>query len=261
MSLARRSSTLALVLWVVLAPAVLCGCATHAADKRILQYLNGQGFGRRYTGNAQEQDYVTIGDTISFIDTFNPEVRGTSRVGIDGTIELPEAGAVSVAGLTRSELETYLTQKLSPYYLETDVKVSIAAGPSKVYYVVGQVPNPGPRPYTGDTTIFDAVTAASPREYSANLGRVRLIRADPRDPLIVTTNISDMWKYGDSTYNIQVHEFDIIYIPPTLMQQVADFVSGLLVPLTSTLRSVIQVIFFFDGYGYGNQVGRQRGFF
>jgi protein involved in polysaccharide export with SLBB domain len=241
-----RSFALFLALWAALAPFALGSCSSTLADKRILQYLNQRGFGKRYVGNAQEQNYVSIGDTIQYVDSYNDEVRGSQVVDIDGTILLPEVGSVWVAGYTRTELESYLTQKLSPYFVETDVKVTIRTGGKKVFYIMGQVRRPGPFPYTGDLTIFEAVLLAYPDEFGANLGRVRLIRADPRDPLIIPVDVSQLWEKGDSTYNLQIQEYDIIYVPPTFLQGVADFISGLLVPLISVFREVFQAIFLFD---------------
>ena len=74
----------------------------------MLQYLNTEGFGNRYTGNAEEEDYVVLGDAVSYVDSVNPTLRGGDRVGLDGTIALPEIGSVHVAGLTRSEIEALL---------------------------------------------------------------------------------------------------------------------------------------------------------
>lgn len=244
-SVARWTNALGvalLVLWL----GGLASCSATLDNKRILQYLNQSGFGKRYYGNAQEQNYVSIGDTIQFLDTYNEDVRGTQTVDIDGTILMPEAGAVYVAGFTRSELESYLTQKLAPFYIDSDVKVQIRTGGKKVYYVMGQVRRSGPFPYTGDVTLYEAVMLASPDEFGANLGRVRLIRADPRDPLVITADVSEIWSSGDSTYNVQVHEYDIVYVPPTLLQSVADLVSGLFVPVTSVLRDVLYAIFAFE---------------
>jgi len=238
----------------------LSGCASTIDDKRVLQYLNQKGFGKRYYGNAQEQNYVSIGDTIRITDTFNDEIRGTFVVDIDGTILLPEVGALWVAGYTRSELESYLTQKLSPFFVETDVKVDIHAGGKKVFFVMGEVSRPGPQPYTGDITIYEAVMAARPSEYGANLGRVRIIRADPKDPVIIPVDVPKLWTLGDSTYNIQVQEYDIIYVPPTFMQGVANTVSALLVPAISVFRDVFQAIFFLDNPEFFFR-GRRNNFF
>ncbi len=261
-SSAVRCSRALCVLMLLCTAAWLSGCSATLENKRILQYLNQGGFGKRYTGNAQEQNYVSIGDTILFMDTYNmEEVSGTQVVDIDGTILLPEVGNVYVAGFTRSELESYLTQKLAPYFVETDVKVNIRTGGKKVYYVMGQVSRPGPYPYTGDLTLYEAVLLAAPDEFGANLGRVRLIRADPRDPLVITADVTELWTSGDSTYNIQVLEYDIVYVPPTLLQSLADLVSGVFVPITSVLRDVLYAIFAFDDPRFLFNRGRRNTFF
>ncbi len=240
----RRFLALFLAGWVTFGP--LAGCASYVPDKRILQYLNQEGFGKRYIGNAQEQNFVSIGDTVTFVDTYNPEISGSRQVDIDGTILLPEVGTVWVAGYTRTELESYLTQKLSPYFRETDIKVTIRTGGDKVFYILGEVRQQGAFPFTGDLTLFEAVMRARPKQFGANLGRVRLIRADPRNPLVIEGNVSDLWEKGDSTYNMQVQEYDIIYVPPTFLQGVANFISSIFVPVISVFREVFFAIFFFD---------------
>jgi protein involved in polysaccharide export with SLBB domain len=238
---------------------VLAACMSSEPDKRILQYLNTDGFGNRYTGNAEEENYVTIGDSVNFADSYHAELKGVGQVDLDGTIMVPEAGPVHVAGLTRSEIEGLLTQKLSPYYTETDIRVLISAT-KKVYYVIGEVGAWGPRPFTGDITIMEAVMMASPGMYTANLGRVQLIRADPRDPFILEVDVADMLYTGDSTFNVHVQERDILYVPPTILKQIADFISSLIVPFTTALSAVWQSLFlwdsldngiFYGGYGYG----------
>jgi protein involved in polysaccharide export with SLBB domain len=225
----------------------------------VLQYLNTDGFGKRYTGNAEEENYVTLGDQVTFVDTYHAELKGSGRVDVDGTIMVPEAGPVHVAGLTRSEIEGLLTQKLSPYYTETDIRVQVSAQ-KKVYYVVGEVGAAGPRPFPGDLTILEAVLAAGIPDHTANLARVQLIRADPRDPMIIEVDISDMLKTGDSTFNIHVQELDILYVPPTILKQVADFISSLIVPFTSMLSSVTQSIFLVNALENGSYFGGGKKF-
>jgi len=241
MSSARRDLSFLLVLWTAVAPFLAIGCQSPSMDKRILQYAITEGIGKQYVGNSQQENYVSIGDALTYVDTFNPEVRGTAMVGIDGTIFVPEAGSVIVAGMTRSELETHLTQKLSPYYVETDVQVMIRTGGGKVFYVLGEVARPGPKPFRGGLNMLDAVLLSGPREYSANLSRVRLIRADPVDPLILRSNITAIMR-GDSTTNYVVNEYDIIYVPPTLLQQVADLMLVMVTPLTRVLSQVVMTL-------------------
>jgi len=214
----------------------LASCST-TPDKRALQYLNTDGFGSRYTGNAEEENYITIGGSLSITDSYNErDLTVNVTVDIDGTVLLPELGAVHVAGLTRTEIEALLTEKYSSYYDSLDIRVSIASG-QKNYFVYGEVSSEGVKTFAGDLTVFEAVMAANPDKAIANLGRVRLIRADPRDPFVITIPINEMF-VGDSTYNIHVQERDIIYVPANLLGQIGNFLDTLLAPVKKVLQGL-----------------------
>ena len=233
---------------VALAALVAC---SSAPDKRTLQYLNRYGLGKKYWGNAEEENYATIGDTVVFLDQLHPdEVSGSQRVDIDGTILLPEVGTVHVAGYTRSDIEAVLKERYSVYYDETDIVLDIKTK-GKKYYIYGEVGREGARQHKGDLTIWEAVMEAKPDKNSANTGRVRLIKADPVDPFIMTININDIIERGDSTWNVPVQENDIIYVPPTLLAEFAYFIDDLLFPVKEVLRGVGGAIF-----GFGPRTGR-----
>lgn len=218
--------------------ALLSACSTQP-DKRILQLLNTSGFGKSYTGNAEEENYITIGDTLSVTDTYQPQdLKASERVAIDGTVLLPVIGAVSIAGMTRTEIEAFLMDKYSPYYDLLDIKVRIVSNGSKGYFIFGEVSSEGRQTLTGDLTIWEAVMAASPDDETANIGRVKLIRADPRDPTIVYVDIGQMIENGDSTFNIKVKELDIIYVPPTMLAQVGYFINTMLFPVKLVLSGI-----------------------
>ncbi len=244
--MSHGSPRLPLVLNALLFIVALASCST-APNKRELQYLNTDGFGNRYTGNAEEQNYVTINDTILVADAYHAELNGPYTVDIDGTAMLPEVGAVYVAGLTRTELEAFLMQKYSPYYEQLDIKVRLQTR-GKVYYIFGEVASQGPKQFPGDLTIFEAVMSSTPNKQTANLGRVRLIRADPRDPLVINCNLSDLFTTGYSTFNIHVQERDIIYVPPTMLAELGYFLQDLLFPVTQVFSSIGGIL-----YGRGNR--------
>jgi hypothetical protein len=79
--------------------------------------------------------------------------------------------------------------------------------------VLGDVAAPGPQSLDGDMTIFEAVTRAQPHKNSANLGRVRLIRADPRDPCEFLVDLRHIIETGDSTLNLHIQDRDVIIVP------------------------------------------------
>lgn len=235
-----RSPTTGLLL-LLLAALFLSGCAT-TPDKRILQYLNTHGFGSRYTGNAEEENYVSLGDQFTWYDEYDAALNGQVRVDIDGTIVLPQVGAVAVAGMTRTEIEAFLTQKLARFYPRVDIKIAALVTTGKFYFIFGEVGQKGPKAFKGNLTIFEAVMTSAPSSYAANLGRVRLVRGDPRDPLIITVNIRDIMN-GDTTFNVLVQERDIIIVPPTLLAQVSNFLGAIVQPFTTVLQQVTVSLF------------------
>jgi protein involved in polysaccharide export with SLBB domain len=245
--------------WLLLAACflpTLAGCDS-TPDKRLLQNLNTQGFGNRYSGNAEEENWVAIGDRIQVTDSYHPdEIEANVEVDIDGTVLLPEIGTVQIAGRTRSEIEALLMEKYSPYYDLLDVKVKITTH-GKKFFIFGEVTGQGAKPFTGDITIFEAVTAANPKPDSANLGRVKLIRADPRDPQITVINLSEIIDTGDSTFNVLVHERDIIYVPPTFLARVGYALQTALFPVRLVLNSLAGAIFTLGQLSYY----QDRGFF
>lgn len=225
----------------VLLVILLAGCKS-SPDKRLIQYLNTDGFGNRFSGNAEEENYVTLGDKIQVSDSYNDaELRATAEVDIDGTVLLPEVGAVHVAGMTRSQIEAFLMEKYSPYYDLLDITVRIKAA-KKFYYIYGEVDKTGRLKFDGDLTLFDAVMEARPNKDTANLGRVRIIKADPRDPLIITADIAAVIADGDSTYNININERDIIYVPPTMLAQIGYFLDTMLFPVKQVLNGLSQAV-------------------
>ena len=218
--------------------AAFSACSTQP-DKRILQHLNTAGFGKSYTGNAEEENYITIGDSLAVTDTYNPEdIQANERVAIDGTVLLPDIGSVHVAGMTRTEIEAFLTDKYSRYYDLLDIHVKIQSAQGKFYFIYGEVGAQGRQQFPGDLTIWEAVMKAGPRKETANLGRVRLIHADPRDPFVMTLDLTEVIETGDTTFNVKVRELDIIYVPPTMLAQVGYFLNTLLFPVKMVLSGL-----------------------
>jgi hypothetical protein len=147
-------------------------------------------------------------------------------------------------------------EKYSPYYPLLDIKVRMSTK-GKKYFIFGEVATEGERPFEGDLTIFEAVRGANPLLSSANLGRVKLIRPDPKDPLIVFVDVEDMMS-GDSTFNVKVQELDIIYVPPTVFAQFGYFLENLVFPIKQVVSGLGNAMFLVGGGG-GRGMRRNNG--
>ncbi|MEZ6013717.1 MAG: polysaccharide biosynthesis/export family protein [Planctomycetota bacterium] len=216
--------------------------------------MNQEGFGKRYVGNAEEEEYLTPGDRVTVMDILHPDINLTQTVRPDGKLLLPEVGEVPVAGYTRSDLRAVLTERYSLYFEETDIVVDISSQ-GRSFWVIGEVGDSGRKEFTGNQVVFEAVMDAVPKRSSANVGRIMLVSGDPRSPLVRYFNLDDI-KYGDTTTNYQIRENDIIIVPPTLLAEFGYFLEALLFPVQRVIASVGGALF--GGYNNGRNVNNNR---
>ncbi len=246
---------------LVAAISFFAGCSSIKESMEIQQLLvpPGGGLGRRARGDAQAENYAAFGDTIYI--NLDPSLLGltatdeelallnqTQVVAIDGTIWIPIIGRLPVEGLTEREIESLIEQRLATYYkIKIDVSVRILNTGGKVFFVFGEVARKGIQVFNrGDMTILDVIAMVGPTPV-ANLGKVKLIRADPVNPLVVTINVREIIQKGISTYNLNIKEDDIIYVPPTFLGALGN----LFVKVTYPFQSMVWTIFGFFQLAWG----------
>jgi len=96
------------------------------------------------------------GDRIMLHVDGETQLSDTFTVGLNRELQLPQIGAISLAGLLRSELGPQLQTELGRF-LRNPV---ITAQPLVTLVVEGQVPRPGYYPLTPQEPVVSAVTAA-----------------------------------------------------------------------------------------------------
>ncbi len=143
--------------------------------------LTGTGTGATST-DATSGDLIAArfhpGDTVTvdFSGTIQPIPENIQTVTENGTITLPYLGAVRAAGLTSGELQNEIHDLYVPkYYVRLTVTVS---SPQRVFYVGGEVKQPGRELYVGQTTVTKAIQSAGDFTDFANQKKVWLIRSN-----------------------------------------------------------------------------------
>ncbi|MEY4672586.1 MAG: hypothetical protein RL148_370 [Planctomycetota bacterium] len=232
-------------LWIVCL--VLAACGSYE-DKRLRQLTHEKGFGTRAQGDATRETYVAGGDAVQFLispATYQqPDAERLflltqpQPVGIDGTILVPYIGAVQVLGKTEAELATLVRGLLRPIFsFEIDMQARVI-NVGKVFFATGEVQARGVIPISkADLTLFEAVMRVGWTQL-ANLGRVRLVRPDAENPLVMELNVREMATKGWSSRNWYVKEYDILYIPPTFLGTLSRLVERLLAPLSYAVRAL-----------------------
>jgi polysaccharide export outer membrane protein len=99
------------------------------------------------------------GDLIT-IRVFGPgDYAPTVRIGIDGKVQLPLIGVVSLQGLTVTAAETLIAQKLidAGMFIDPQVTIQLVEGPRAVVTIIGEVH--GLVPIMGERRLLDVLAA------------------------------------------------------------------------------------------------------
>jgi len=125
--------------------------------------------------DAPEVALFQVGDTITVTLTGPPDEIPVHVESIkeDGTINMPLIGHVQAVGKTAGELQNAIEALYVPkYYIHLNVAVTTG---DRVYYVQGEVKNPGRQLYVGETTVTMAITSAGDFTDFANHKNVWLV--------------------------------------------------------------------------------------
>ena len=119
-----------------------------------------------------------VGDNIGVVLDGLPEQMPPHEETIkeDGTITLDLVGHVKAAGRTPGELQDAIHDLYVPKYF-THITVTVKTG-DRVFYVRGEIKNPGRQIYVGQITLSKAITSAGDFTDFANRSKIWLIRAN-----------------------------------------------------------------------------------
>jgi protein involved in polysaccharide export with SLBB domain len=159
--------------------------------------------------NADDSEVARfhVGDTVTVALTGLPEAIDphTEPIKEDGTITMPDIGHVQAAGKTAGELQNAIHDLYVPkLYLHLTVTVSTG---DRVYYVRGEVKNPGRQLYVGETTVTKAITSAGDfTDFASHT--VYLIHANNDKPVKVNVDRA----LEDPTLDLQVYPGDQVNV-------------------------------------------------
>jgi len=153
---------------VLLASVCFAGCSL---DPRTLPPIT------RAPQPAADVARFHVGETVSIIFSGIPDVipQHDEQIKEDGNITLSLIGSVKAVGKTAGELQTEIHDLYVPKYY---VRLTVTVKPGDlIYYVRGEVKNPGRQLYVGETTVTKAITSAGDfTDFASHT--VNLIRAN-----------------------------------------------------------------------------------
>lgn len=117
------------------------------------------------------------GDKLRVIVFGEPNLSGEFDVSGSGKVALPLVGQVEAQGLTVSQFETAMIDKLMDGYLNNP-RVSVEVMNYRPFYIYGEVGNPGQYPYTNGMTVLNAIAVAGGYTYRANTNQIYITRGE-----------------------------------------------------------------------------------
>ncbi|MBI4778343.1 polysaccharide export protein [Candidatus Desantisbacteria bacterium] len=174
---------------------------------------------------AQEGSSYLLGpeDVIRIVVWDNPEISGEFKVDPAGNITMTILGEIRVEGLTTTELEKILYEKLGKYIEDPKITIIILGYFSKKVYILGQVIQPGKYSIGGEhITIREAVLKAGLPTKDADLKRVKVITPGKPQPVTKIINLYKILYKGEMEKDVRLDSEDVVYVPMALIPRITD---------------------------------------
>jgi len=153
------------------------------------------------------------GDLIQVSVWGEDKLQKESLVLPDGSITYPLAGRVEVAGLTTTEAEKRIAEKLKPYLPDPQVSVVIANIEGNRAHVLGKVLKPGPVLMTGPMTVLEALSMAGGLDKFADRSGIKVLRNTPQGQKAIPVNYDQLIRGEHLETNITLNPGDTILVP------------------------------------------------
>jgi len=165
---------------------------------------------------ATPQNYRVGPNDEIIVDIFGlSEANYPRKVSSEGTINIPYAGVVQVAGLSLDEITQKLTSRLSSIYTgirsgNTFVRVTTGKLRTIRVTLIGEVSRPGTYTLSSVSTVFAALYASGGPTENGSYREIEILRGNR---VISKLDVYDFLLRGDQKGNITVRDQDIVRIP------------------------------------------------
>lgn len=117
-----------------------------------------------------------VDDQVRIISFGEEQLTGPFRVNDRGEIAMPLIGSIVADGLTTTELEARIKQRMLEKKLLLDPSVSVEILGYRPIFVLGEVSKPGQYPYQPGMTVLTAVAVAGGFTYRAQTDEASILR-------------------------------------------------------------------------------------
>lgn len=181
--------------------------------------------------------------------TYSQMMLQSYLVDNEGNIEFPKVGTIHLGGLTKSEAEKLIFEKIKPYMSEAERPIVTVRMSNYKISVIGEVNRPGMYTVSNEKiTILEALAQAGDLTIYGVRNNVKLIREDSTgEKSIHVLNLNDASLINSPYYYLQQN--DIVYVEPNKVKAQNSSVgsmtslwfsaTSILISLTSLLYNIL----------------------
>jgi len=157
-------------------------------------------------------DYVIgPGDTFTVQAFAATNVQYNLTVTREGMLLIPDAGAVTVSGLTFEEAKLAISEAIETKRIGIKTIVTLSEFRSIQIMLVGEVSKPGSYSVSGFSTLINALVSSGGVKRTGSLRNIQVKR---HGKLITTLDLYALLLQGDDSANIYLRQGDLIFVPP-----------------------------------------------
>lgn len=157
-------------------------------------------------------DYIIgPGDTFAVQAFAATNVQYNLTVTREGLLLIPDAGAVTISGLTFEEAKIAISEAIETKRIGIKTIVTLSEFRSIQIMLVGEVAKPGSYSVSGFSTLINALASSGGIKRSGSLRNIQVKR---HGKLVTTFDLYELLLKGDDSANIYLRQGDLIFVPP-----------------------------------------------
>jgi polysaccharide biosynthesis/export protein len=250
----------------VIGPVAVGGLTPEALQEAVRERYQG------LAGSEQKREYlIHANDELEIKFPYHPQFTDQMRVRPDGKIQLQLVGAVQAEGLSPEELDLELKHRYAQFLKNPELTVIVRAATSQAVrtadgigrgglaglqpvvslrsfqtpevFVTGEVAHAGTLPYAPGMTLLQALAAAGGNMPSGDVTKLVVLRRSASDTAdVLHPQLSKTFRAAP-TRDFELQPFDVILLPPTRAQKVAEsldkYVYKIIAPLKNSAFSYV----------------------
>ncbi len=203
-------------------------------------------------GDAAAPFNMTVNTTLtqSSRSTYSQPLLQSYLVDNEGNIEFPKVGVVHLGGLTKSQAEKMIYDKIKPYMSDSENPIVNVRMSNYKISVLGEVTRPGMYTVSNEKiTILEALAQAGDLTIYGVRNNVKLIREDSTGKKSIhVLNLNDASLINSPYYYLQQN--DIVYVEPNKVKAQNSSVgsmttlwfsaTSILISMTSLLYNILK---------------------